>query len=132
MNAKVNLKVNEEVKDNSLKAKSSLHQLNFNWVFWYASRKEADHHVPYDLRLLKVAEFSTLEDFFHYYLYIKPASEMDRNMDISIFKEGYKPLWENCTDGGCWFIRFKKNEDPVEIDLKWEKLIFALVGYESI
>jgi translation initiation factor 4E len=129
MNAKDSLEVIEENKEQNYSLdKFNLHPLNSNWVFWYASRKEADHHVPYDQRLKAVAEFSTLEDFFHYYLYIKPATDMDRNMDIGLFKVGYKPLWENCPDGGCWFIRFKKNDDPTDIDLKWEKLIFALVG----
>ena len=59
---------------------------------------------------------------------MKPASEVDRNSDLSIFKEGYKPLWESCPDGGCWFIRFKKSDDSSDIDLKWEKLLFALIG----
>jgi len=53
---------------------------------------------------------------------------MNRDIDVSIFKKGYKPLWENCPDSGSWFIRFNKNEDQAEIDLKWEKLIFALIG----
>ncbi len=44
-----------------------------------------------------------------------------------MFKEGHKPLWECNFDGGCWFIRFKKNDDPFEVDLR-EKLLFGLVG----
>jgi len=74
------------------------------------------------------AEFNTLEDFFKYYVYLKATPEIERNTDLGLFKVGYQPLWESCPDGGCWFIRFKKNEDPVDIDLYWEKLIFALVG----
>jgi translation initiation factor 4E len=107
---------------------SSQHKLNANWVFWYISRKEKDHNVPYEERLKKIVTFNTLEDFFRYYVYLKSASEVERNSDLSIFKEGYKPLWESCPDGGCWFIRFKKSDDPSEIDLKWEKLLFALIG----
>ena len=43
--------------------------LNSTWTFWYASRKEKDHHIPYSDRLTKIAEFSTLQDFFKYYSY---------------------------------------------------------------
>ena len=42
--------------------------LNSTWTFWYASRKEKDHHIPYCDRLKKIAEFNTLQDFFKYYL----------------------------------------------------------------
>ncbi len=103
-------------------------KLNSTWVFWYASRKEIHHHIPYGERLMNIAEFTTLEDFFKYYLYIKSVPEIERNTDLGLFKRGYKPLWESCPDGGCWFIRFKKTDDTADIDIKWEKLIFALVG----
>lgn len=122
------IKSDESVTLNRRASLNSQHKLNSNWSFWYTSRKEKDHKVPYEDRLKKIASFDTLEEFFKYYMYLKPASEVDRNTDLAIFKNGYKPLWESCPDGGCWFIRFKKNEDPYEIDLKWEKLIFALIG----
>jgi len=107
---------------------SAQHKLNSTWLFWYISRKEKVHNIPYQERLKRIASFSTLEDFFKYYVYLKSASEVERNTDLSIFKEGYKPLWESCPEGGCWFFRFKKSDDPQEIDLRWEKLVFALIG----
>lgn len=113
----------EEKKDTQL-----IHKLNSKWIFWYASRKEEDRHISYCDRLINIAEINTLEDFFKYYLYVKSVPEIERNTDLGLFKEGYKPLWESCPDGGCWFIRFKKTDDPVDIDNKWEKLLFALVG----
>lgn len=122
---------NEITTDEKAQIKSTLssqHKLNSQWVFWYISRKEKDHSVPYEDRLKKVVTFNTLEDFFKYYVYLKSASEVERNSDISIFKEGFKPLWESCPDGGCWFVRFKKSDDPSEVDIKWEKLLFALIG----
>jgi translation initiation factor 4E len=106
----------------------NLLKLNSIWNFWYASRKEKDRHIPYGERLMNLAEFNTLDDFFKYYLYIKSVPELDRNTDLGFFKKGYQPLWESCPDGGCWFLRFKKTDDPVDIDVKWEKLLFALVG----
>ena len=77
-------------------------KLNSTWTFYYASRKEKDHHIPYGERLTKIAEVSTLEDFFKYYMYLRPVQEMERNTDIGLFKQGYQPLWERCPDSGCW------------------------------
>ena len=102
--------------------------LNSTWTFWYASRKEKDHHIPYSERLTKIAEFNTLQDFFKYYLYLKPVNEIDRNVDIGLFKGGYQPLWESCPDSGCWLLRFKRTADLKEINLKWEKVLFSLVS----
>jgi translation initiation factor 4E len=122
-------------KDNESSQKSSVIinpkeslRLNSIWTFWYASRKEKDHHIPYDERLTNIAEFNTLEEFLKYYLYLKPVQDIERNTDLGLFKKGYRPLWESCPDGGCWFLRFKKTDDPVDIDAKWEKLLLALVG----
>ena len=101
--------------------------LNSTWTFWYASRKEKDHHIPYSDRLTKIAEFNTVQDFFKYYLYLKPVYEIERNVDIGLFKEGYKPLWECCPDSGCWLLRFKRTADLKEINLKWEKVVLSLI-----
>ena len=102
--------------------------LNSTWTFWYASRKEKDHHIPYSDRLIKMAEFSTLQDFFKYYMYLKPVNEIDRNVDIGLFKKGYQPLWESCPNSGCWLLRFKRTADLKEINLKWEKVLFSLIS----
>ena len=102
--------------------------LNSTWTFWSASRKEKDHHIPYSDRLTKIAEFNNLQDFFKYYIYLKPVYEIERNVDIGLFKDGYKPLWESCPDSGCWLLRFKRTADLKEINLKWEKVIFSLIS----
>ena len=102
--------------------------LNSTWTFWYASRKEQDHHIIYDERITKLSEFNDLKSFFHFYLYLKPVWDIERNAEISLFKKGYKPLWESCQDGGCWFIRFKKCDDPRNIDVVWENMLFSLVS----
>ena len=97
-------KISEPNKDNNIIDNMPL---NSTWTFWYASRKEKDHHIPYSDRLIKIAEFNNLQDFFKYYIYLKPVYEIERNVDIGLFKDGYKPLWESCPDSGCWLLRFK-------------------------
>ena len=114
-----------QTKENEIKEEPL--PLNCTWTFWYASRKEKDHHIPYSDRLTKIAEFSTIQDFFKYYLYLKPVYEIERNVDIGLFKEGYKPLWECCPDSGCWLLRFKRTADLKEINLKWEKVVLSLI-----
>jgi translation initiation factor 4E len=116
-----------EINSESTSISPSL-KLNSTWIFWYASRKEQDHHIPYNERLSNIAEFNSLEEFFRYYTYLKSVQDIERNTDLGLFKKGYQPLWESCPDGGCWFLRFKKTDDPVDIDIKWEKLLLALVG----
>ena len=118
-------KISEPNKDNNIIDNMPL---NSTWTFWYASRKEKDHHIPYSDRLIKIAEFNNLQDFFKYYIYLKPVNEIERNVDIGLFKEGYKPLWECCPDSGCWLLRFKRTADLKEINLKWEKVIFSLIS----
>ena len=120
---------NKDTENNQNKSTENtpLLPLNCTWTFWYASRKEKDHHIPYSDRLTKIAEFSTLQDFFKYYLYLKPVYEIERNVDIGLFKEGYKPLWECCPDSGCWLLRFKRTADLKEINLKWEKVVLSLI-----
>ena len=103
-------------------------KLNSEWTFWYASRKEKDHHIPYEARLTEISSFSTLEDFFKTYLYLKPTNEIDRNNDIGLFKKGYQPLWESCPDSGFWFYRFKRTDDENDINYKWERILFSLIG----
>lgn len=113
---------------NSESTSNSEHKLEYKWTIWYVSRKDKDYLTPYAERIKKVASFSTLEEFFRYYMFLKSASEVTANTDIAYFKEDYKPLWESCPDGACWFIRFRKNEDSLLLDVMWEKLIFALIG----
>lgn len=118
----------EEVKKDVKKVEIENMPLNSTWTFWNASRKEKDHHIPYCDRLSEIAEFDNLKDFFKYYLYLKPINEVDRNIDICLFKKGYKPLWESCPDSGCWLLRFKRTAELKDINLKWEKLLFLLVS----
>ena len=59
--------------------------LNSTLIFWYDSRKEKDHHIPYSGLLIKIAEFNNLN--FYIFIYLKPLNEIERNVDIGLFKE---------------------------------------------
>mgnify|MGYP003300198648 CR=1 FL=1 len=103
-------------------------KLNSIWTFYYTSRKEEDCKIPYQERITKLAEFSNLEDFLKYYMKIKPINEIGHNCDISLFKQGYQPLWESCPDCGFWLYRFKRTDDMKLIHKQWEKIILSLVS----
>ena len=102
-------------------------KLNSEWTFWYASRKEKDHHIPYENRLTEISTFSDLRSFLQTYIYLKNVKDIPRNADISLFKKGYLPLWENCPDFGYWFHRFNEEEEK-DVNYQWEKIVFALIG----
>ena len=102
-------------------------KLNSEWTFWYASRKEKDHHIPYENRLTEISTFSDLRSFLQTYIYLKNVKDIPRNADISLFKKGYLPLWENCPDSGYWFHRFNEEEEK-DVNYQWEKIVFALIG----
>jgi translation initiation factor 4E len=102
------------------------HNTRTVWNFWYTNRKENDYATQYAKRTRKVASFNTLEDFFKYYVYIKSASDIQRNTDFGMFRDGYKPLWEACPNSACWFVRFRPFDN--DLDLKWERLLFSLIG----
>ena len=71
--------------------------------------------------------FSTLKEFFTHFMFIKSIESIPRNNEISIFKKGYKPLWENTPESALWFYRFHPEDDKF-LNVKWEQLIFALIG----
>ena len=102
-------------------------KLNSEWTFWYASRKEKDHHIPYENRLTEISTFSDLRSFLQTYIYLKNVKDIPRNADISLFKKGYLPLWENCPDSGYWFHRVNEEEEK-DVNYQWEKIVFALIG----
>lgn len=102
-------------------------KLNCEWTFWYASRKEKDHHIAYEDRLTEIFSFNNLKDFFKGFMFIKDVESIPRNNDLAMFKKGYKPLWENTPESAFWLYRFRP-EDEKYINIKWEELIFSLIG----
>ena len=46
-----------EDKQNTEKEPIEDKKLNCTWTFWYASRKEKDHHIPYEQRLVEIFSF---------------------------------------------------------------------------
>lgn len=49
----------------------------------------------YEAGLTVVGEFNTVEGFCRYFNWLKPPSNLERNSNYHIFKDGIKPMWED-------------------------------------
>ena len=88
----------------------------------------------------------TLEHFFNYYVHMKKASEMPREIDIHFFRDDRVPMWEvslipaielnillkldffclqESPEGGVVILKIKKDDN---VDRMWESLLFAMIG----
>ena len=72
----------------------------------------------------------TLEEFFSFYCYIKKPSEIPVDHKVIFFRKGELPCWENYPKGGCWILQVKKKENPHAYNLKWERIMFAVISEE--
>ncbi|KAJ3674158.1 hypothetical protein LUZ60_006150 [Juncus effusus] len=103
--------------------KAGLHPLKRKLVFWYSFRTPG---ISYQDNIKKLVEFSTVEGFWVCYCHLARPSNLPIPMDLILFKDGIRPLWEdsaNC-NGGKWIMRFKK----VISGRFWEDSVLALVG----
>lgn len=108
-------------------------QLVSPWSWWYSPRgrnSKPDASGNYELNLTKLGDVRTLEEFFSYYCFLKKPSEVPIDHKILFFEKDAIPAWENWPEGGCWILQIKKRGDPHQYNLKWERLLFALIGNE--
>ncbi len=110
-----------------------VHQLKGKWTYWYSPRgknSKPDASKNYESNLTKLGDISTLEEFFSYYCFIKKPSEIPVDHKVIFFRKDHKPCWEDWPRGGCWILQVKKKENAHQYNLKWERLIFALISEE--
>jgi len=99
------------------------------WTFWYdkktSDRKESDQYME---GLRQLGSFNTIEGFYRHYTYLLRPSEFPRDHNILLFRKGYKPMWEEFPEGGCWIIRIKRKVSQSYVNHMWENLLLACVG----
>lgn len=99
------------------------------WAFWHdrksSARKESDEYIE---GLQKLGTFNTIEGFYRYYMHILRPSELPRDHNVLMFRKGYKPMWEEFPEGGCWIIRIKRKASLGYVNAMWESLLFACIG----
>jgi translation initiation factor 4E len=78
-----------------------------------------------------VHSLSTVEEFWCLYNNINGPSCLG-NGDVSFFKKGIVPAWEDetCSSGGRWVVKLEKVR-PDTMDEMWLNLILALIGEQT-
>merc|ERR1719408_664792 len=108
---------------------ASEHPLETAWTFWYdkrsTDRQESD---AYASGLKQLGTFATVEDFYRHYSHMQRPSDLPYGVNVHCFRKGYKPMWEEFPDGGCWILRVKKKASRNYLNFMWESLLMACVG----
>jgi len=103
--------------------------LETNWTFWYdkktSDRRESDQYME---GLKQLGSFNTIEGFFRHYSHLLRPSELPRDHNILCFRKGYKPMWEEFPEGGCWIIRIKRKASQTYVNRMWENLLLSCIG----
>jgi len=101
------------------------------WSFWYdkktSDRKESDQYME---GLKQLGSFNTIQGFYRHYSYLLRPSELPRDQNLLLFRKGYKPMWEEFPEGGCWIIRIKRKVSQSYVNRMWENLLLACIGEE--
>lgn len=113
------------------------HPLQNPWVLWELKHAAGD---DYSNLLKPVCEFSTVEDFWKYWMFIPKPSEVfgDGQNKIlvegrvikafGVFKRGIKPEWEDPANAkGSELVALKSFNSEV-LDTFWENLVMGLIG----
>lgn len=107
------------------------------WSLWY-DKKVRNQEKPnrggmkaesWKNHLQKVGTFHSVLGFWRYYAWTKKPSELEPGTNVYVFREDLHPMWETFPQGGCWIIRFHKdNAANGIIDRVWEELLLAVLG----
>jgi len=105
------------------------HPLETAWTFWYDKRSsDRKDSQDYSDGLKQLGTFNTVEDFYRHYSHVLRPSDLPYGVNVHCFRKGYKPMWEEFPDGGCWILRVKKKASRNYLNFMWESLLMACVG----
>ncbi|CEP02063.1 mRNA cap-binding protein [Plasmodiophora brassicae] len=104
----------------------SQHRLKHAFAMWVAPRTSNVFAQNYQQHLVKMATFSTVEEFWRYYSWIIRPSSMTINCDFHLFKDSVRPIWEDEANqkGGKWEIHLRKGV----ASRCFEDVILAVLG----
>jgi translation initiation factor 4E len=99
------------------------------WTFWYDKRStEKQESDAFAEGLKQLGTFSTVEGFYRHYSHMQRPADLPYGVNVHCFRKGYKPMWEEFPDGGCWILRVKKKASRNYLNYMWECLLMASVG----
>ncbi|WWC63818.1 uncharacterized protein I303_106423 [Kwoniella dejecticola CBS 10117] len=120
--------------------KKKEHPLRHAWTLFFDSKtykpdpsilaqKETGKALTeYEMTLLTVGKFDTVEGFARHLNNIRLPSLLNKNSNYHMFKNGIRPMWEDPSNanGGKWVILFRNSSNTM--DVAWANLTMALVG----
>ena len=124
------------IPNNSLEKNSGQKtKLNHKFVFYFRVSEEIlKNQLPkqtldsseYESQVKKIAEFDTIEDFWAIYQHLKKPDNCKQGIEIQMFKEKIKPMWEDefNKNGGKLSLRLNKGYTTII----WEELILGIIG----
>eukprot|EP00742_Colponemidia_sp_Colp-10_P023755 GILJ01028354.1.p1 GENE.GILJ01028354.1~~GILJ01028354.1.p1 ORF type:complete len:224 (+),score=37.25 GILJ01028354.1:63-674(+) len=105
------------------------HPLQNQWTLWYDGKRNQQPAADWASTLMEVKSFTSVEEFWGLYTFLKKPSSLEVGTSYNFFKKGVKPAWEDpqCANGGKWVISLQGDE-LAQIDKLWEMLLLALIG----
>ena len=103
------------------------HPLSHSWTFWYSV---GDKKLSWKQNQIKISTVTTIEEFWHTYNQIQPASCLPAGYTYSVFRAGIVPDWEDRQNrnGGRWMVEWAKTERQEKLDSRWMEVLFMLMG----
>lgn len=80
----------------------------------------------YESQVKKLAEFNSIEEFWKIYQHIKKPDACRPGIDIQLFKNPIKPMWEDeyNKNGGRISLKLRKDFSTII----WEEILLAMIG----
>ena len=110
-------------------------KLSNKYVFYFRVSEEIlKNQLPnktldsseYESQVKKIAEFDTIEDFWAIYQHMKKPDNCKQGIEIQMFKENIKPMWEDEFNKNGGKLSLKLNKGYTTII--WEELILGIIG----
>jgi len=101
--------------------------LENTWSFWYDKYiGPGQSFQEYEAALHQLGSFSSIQDFWKWYNFMPPITQLPPRSSYHLMKHGIKPLWEDeaNAEGGNLSIKVKKDISQ-EI---WLYLVLSVVG----
>ncbi len=126
--------MNSNKNSKSENSDESNHPLFTNFTFWFRINetsilnpyKNSLNVTDYENQVKKLSTFSTIEDFWKIFQHLKKPDELNIGIEIDLFKNEIKPVWEEEVNKNGGKIALKLNKNFTSII--WEELIFAFIG----
>ena len=103
------------------------HPLPNSWTFWYSV---GDKKLSWKQNQIKISTVTTIEEFWHTYTQVQPASCLPAGYTYSVFRAGIIPDWEDRQNknGGRWMVECAKTDRQEQLDSRWMEILFMLMG----